>query len=91
MQQIIRFLIMIIGFTLGYQLVSFSFSTIAAFAGVEATPMTNIGASIFGGVVFALITYIISPWLSNLATTINSWVETALKSIPTQDIAVGVT
>lgn len=90
MQKIIRFVILIIGFTIGYQLVNFSFLTIATYAGVEATPVTNIGASIFGGAVFALISYIISPWLGNLATTFNSWVETALKSIPTQDIAVSV-
>lgn len=91
LQRILRIVSLIVGFAIGYQLVNSSFAAIAAFANVEATTFTNIGASVFGGSVFGLIFYIITPWLINMATTVNSWTETALKSIPTQDIAVGVT
>ncbi|MCR3921094.1 MAG: PIN/TRAM domain-containing protein [Firmicutes bacterium] len=91
MQRILRVGALFIGFAIGYQLVNTSFSAIAAYAGVESTPMTNIGASIFGGSITGLIAYIISPWLSRLAKKVNVWMNTALKAIPTQDIAVGVT
>jgi uncharacterized protein YacL len=91
LQRIIRIVLMLVGFTIGYQLVSSSFSTIATFTGITINDFTNMGAPIVGGSVFGLISYFISPWLINLATTINGWTETALKSIPTQDIAVGVT
>jgi uncharacterized protein YacL len=91
LQRIIRIVLMIVGFALGYQLVNTSFNAIATFTGVVANDFTNIGASIIGGSVFGLISYFIAPWLINLAAAINGWTESALKSIPTQDIAVGVT
>ncbi|HZK24875.1 MAG TPA: PIN/TRAM domain-containing protein [Oscillospiraceae bacterium] len=90
LQRIVRIGALLIGFAIGYQLVNVSFSTIAAFAGMEATPVINVGASIFGGSIFGLIAYLISPWISKSMTTFNSWIETTLKAIPTQDIMVGV-
>ncbi|MDW7649943.1 MAG: PIN/TRAM domain-containing protein [Bacillota bacterium] len=89
LQRIIRILALIIGFAIGYQLVNSSFTHIATFANVEPTPFASVGASILGGSVFGLISYIITPWLIYVATTVNGWTETALKSIPTQDIVVG--
>lgn len=91
LQKILRIVSLVVGFALGYQLVNSSFTTIAAFANVEPTPFTNVGASILGGSIFGLISYIITPWFIHVASSVNSWMETALKSIPTQDIAVGVT
>ena len=89
LHRLLRILALIIGFAIGYQLVSTSFETIAAFANVEPSTVTNVGASILGGSVFGLISYIITPWLVNVATAVNGWTESALKAIPTQDIAVG--
>lgn len=90
LQKIIRLVSFIIGFALGYQLVNASFAAIAAFANVEATVTTSIGASILGGSIFGLISYLITPWLIRMATVINDWMVGGLKSIPTQDIAVSV-
>lgn len=90
-QRLIRGALLIIGFALGFQLVSYSIETITAFADVAATPITSIGASIFGGSVFGLISYLISPLITDLAVKVNNWIESTLKLIPTQDIAVGVT
>lgn len=90
LQKVLRILMLIVGFAVGYQLVYTSFDAIAAVANFEPTSaVTSIGASVFGGSVFGLIFYIITPWLINLATAVNGWMETALRSIPTQDIAVG--
>jgi uncharacterized protein YacL len=90
LQKILRIVSLIVGFALGYQLVSASFTTIAAFANMEATVATSVGASVLGGSIFGLIFYMITPWLIRIAKTINSWLESTLKSIPTMDIAVSV-
>ena len=90
LQRISRIVSLIIGFAIGYQLVNSSFDTIAAFANVNATAVTTVGASVVGGSVFGLIFYMITPWLIHVASTVNTWTESALKAIPTQDIAVGV-
>lgn len=94
LQRIVRIGALLTGFAIGYQLVNTSFAAIAAFAGMEAAlvanPVTTVGASIFGGSIFGLIAYIISPWFINLLNTFNSWLETTLKAIPTQDIMIGV-
>ena len=90
-KRIFRMFLLICGFALGYQLVSTSIGAITAFAGMEETVATTIGVSIFGGSVCGLISYLISPMLIKSARRINNWIETALKSVPTQDIAVGVT
>lgn len=91
LHRIVRIIALFVGFAIGYQLVNFGFNQVAeAFLNVEATAVTNIGVSIVGGSIFGLISYIISPWLINVAAKINGWMEAALKAIPTQDIAVGV-
>ncbi|MBS4031720.1 MAG: PIN/TRAM domain-containing protein [Clostridiales bacterium] len=90
LQRIFRILSLVVGFAIGYQLVNTSFAAIAAFANVEATGSTSIGASVLGGTVFGLISYMITPWLIRLATVVNGWMESALKAIPTLDIAVSV-
>lgn len=90
MHKILRIVSLLVGFAIGYQLVSASFLAIADFVNVEAVAFAKIGASIFGGSVFGIISFFITPWLISMVTTINGWMETALKAIPTQDIAVGV-
>ncbi|EEG76882.1 PIN/TRAM domain-containing protein [Dethiobacter alkaliphilus] len=91
LQRIIRIILLVVGFAIGYQLVSYGFDQVAeAFNNVEATTGTSIGVSIVGGSIFGLISYIISPWLMGVAAKINAWMESAFKAIPTQDIAVGV-
>lgn len=93
LQRIFRIGALLIGFVIGYQLVNASFATIATLSGMDAAAVsnvTNIGASIFGGSIFGLIAYLISPWLSRSVTYFNNWIETTLKAIPTQDIMVGV-
>lgn len=91
LQRISRIISLVIGFAIGYQLVNSSFDTIAAFASVNATAVTTVGASVVGGSIFGLIFYMITPWLIRVASTVNTWTESALKAISTQDIAVGVT
>ncbi len=86
----LRLLSLFVGFAIGYQLVNTNFVNIAAFANVEYTGSVSIGASVLGGTVFGLISYMITPWLIRLATSVNGWAESALKSIPTFDIAVSV-
>ena len=90
LQKIFRFFSLLVGFAIGYQLVSWSFIAILAFTNAEANAVTEVGVSIFGGSVFGIISYLITPWLISLIATVNGWMETALKAIPTQDIAVGV-
>jgi len=90
MQKILRFFAFAVGFAVGYELVHAGFSAITAVTGFEATVTTNIGVSILGGSIFGLIFYMITPWFIRLASFVNGGVQTALKSIPTQDIVVGV-
>lgn len=86
----LRILMFAVGFAAGYQLVGVSFAAIVAFAELEASVATGIGVSILGGSVFGLIFYLITPRVVRIATSVNDWMVSALKAIPTQDIAVGV-
>lgn len=86
----LRILMFAVGFAAGYQLVDVSFAAIVAFAELEASAATGIGVSILGGSVFGLIFYLITPRVVRIATSVNDWMVSALKAIPTQDIAVGV-
>lgn len=89
-KRIIRLASFAVGFAVGYQLVGFGFAAVSALAGLEASVTTNVGVSVLGGSVFGLIFYIITPWFVRLVSQVNHWMVSALKAIPTQDIAVGV-
>jgi len=92
LQKLVRGILFLIGFALGFQLVNVSIETIVTFANVQSFSLaTSIGASVFGGAVLGLIAYLISPLFFDLAAKFNNWIEATLKSIPTQDIVVGVT
>jgi uncharacterized protein YacL len=91
LRKLVRVSFLIIGFTLGFQLASAGMATLAAFTGIKATAVTGIGFSVFGGTVVGLIGYLISPLFINFAARVNNWVEATLRTIPTQDIVVGVT
>ena len=88
LQKIFRFVSLLVGFAIGYQLVGWSFAAILAFTDVAVTVVAEIGVAIFGGSVFGIIFYLITPWLIGMVSTVNGWMEAALKAIPTQDIAV---
>lgn len=90
LQKTLRVLSFVVGFAGGYQLVDASFATIVAFANFGNTPTAQIGFSILGGSVFGLIFYLIAPWFVRQARAVNDWTVNALKTIPTQDIAVAV-
>ncbi|MBS3898592.1 MAG: TRAM domain-containing protein [Dethiobacter sp.] len=90
LQRIFRFVSLLAGFAIGYQLVGWSFDAILAFTDVAVTVAAEIGVAIFGGSVFGIIFYLFTPWLLGKVSTVNGWMEAALRAIPTQDIAVGV-
>ena len=89
-KKILRFSSLGVGFAIGYQLVHAGFSTISAFANIEATIPSSIGASVIGGSIFGIIFYTITPWIIKMVSRVNNWMVSALRAIPTQDIAVGI-
>ncbi|MGI6096597.1 MAG: PIN/TRAM domain-containing protein [Dethiobacteria bacterium] len=86
---IIRIVVAIIGFVAGYELLKAVFPTILEVTGLALQVPLPLG-SIFGGVIFGFIFYIITPSLMNSLLRLSSWVDSKLKNVPTQDIILGV-
>ncbi len=90
LKNILRLAAALVGFALGFRLVSYSFVTIMALANFPPTPVANIGASIASGSIFGFIFYIITPWVISKTVKFGRWMDRKMVVIPTQDIVLGV-
>ncbi len=89
-RKILRILMTLLGAVAGLYLTS---SLVPTFIQAIGAPISipNTGSlSIFGGAIFALLFYFISPLMSNRIDGFFSWCDSKLKLVPTQDIALAV-
>lgn len=78
-----------IGFIAGFELFKAIFPTIIEVAGFAFLFPAPVGP-VIGGLIFGLIFYFITPFSINKLVRFSLWVESRVKAIPTQDIAIGV-
>ncbi len=93
LRKILRLIGTLIGVVAGFYAFNSLLPLVSAFvhipAGVYFTPVT-IGYYVFGGILFGLIFYFITPVLIDMFNRILSWADSKLKTVPTQDIALVV-
>ncbi len=89
--KILRIIGTIIGFVLGVYIFSVLLPLVSLIINIptvlELTPV-SIGYYAFGGILFGLIFYFITPVFINLFIKIVTWADLTLKAVPTQDIAL---
>ena len=86
---VMRVLLTIISFVGGYELFKVAFPSLMVATGYPL-PLTATPFSVIGGTIFGLIFYFITPSIVDYVGKLASWTDSKMKSIPTQDIILGV-
>ncbi|MDO9534353.1 MAG: PIN/TRAM domain-containing protein [Bacillota bacterium] len=86
---VMRVLFTIISFVGGYELFKVAFPSLMVATGYPL-PLTTTPFSVMGGTIFGLIFYFITPSIVDHVGKLASWTNNKMKSIPTQDIVLGV-
>lgn len=86
---IFRVLLTIIGFVGGFELFKVAVPSLAVAAGLPA-PHESIWFAMLGGAVLGLIVFFTTPFVFTHVGNVAVWTDGKMKSIPTQDIILGV-
>lgn len=89
LKKIFRFILTLIGFVGGYELFKVAVPSLVVATGLPA-PQESIWFAMLGGAVLGLIVFLITPFVITHAGNMAVWTDGKMKSIPTQDIILGV-
>jgi uncharacterized protein YacL len=89
-KMIIRILLTIISFVGGFELFKVAFPSLMVATGIPLPLPTGVWFPVMGGTVSGLIFYFITPSIVDYIRKFASWTDSKMKSIPTQDIVLGV-
>lgn len=88
-RSIFRIILTIIGFVGGYELFKVAVPSLVVATGLFV-PQESIWFAILGGAMFGLIVFLITPFVITHMGNVAVWTDGKMKSIPTQDIILGV-
>ncbi len=89
-KNILRGFFIIVSFVGGFELFRGPVSTLLAATDLPIPVPLGIWFSVLGGAIFGIIFYFITPTLIDKLGWLASWTDNKLRSIPTQDIILGV-
>ncbi|RJX25040.1 MAG: PIN/TRAM domain-containing protein [Dethiobacter sp.] len=87
---IMRILLTIISFVGGFELFKVAFPSLMVATGLPLPLPTGIWFPVMGGTIFGLIFYFTTPSIVDYISKFAFWTDSKMKSIPTQDIVLGV-
>ncbi len=89
-KNIIRIFLIIVSFVGGFELFKGLVPSLMVATGLPIPVPTGTWFSVLGGAIFGFIFYFITPTLIDNMGRLASWTDNKLRSIPTQDIILGV-
>ena len=87
---VMRILLTITGFVCGFELFKVAFPSLMAATGITLPLPTGTWFPVIGGTAFGFIFYFITPSIVDYIRKFAAWTDIKMKSIPTQDIVLGV-